>query len=103
MEHICGPFTLPISNKEHLIFYIIFVEIARVCYKLLAGLAGKLPLLKWLPGYFGELLIIKYLLILVLKIVLIFEEQHRKKFYLHSFLLEGIILTTAVLFDCMQR
>lgn len=67
------------------------------------SILGRLPFLRWLPDYFGELLIVKYFLVLLVKIILIFEEEHRKKFYLHSFLLEGIILLTAVLFDCMQR
>ena len=50
-----------------------------------------------------ELLIVKYIFILTLKIFLIFEEHHRKKFYLHSFILEAIIIITAILFDCMQK
>lgn len=103
MEHICGPFTFPIVEKEHLIVYIIAVEVVRVCYRMLAGVSAKLPVLKWMPGYVGDMLTVKYLFVLVLKIVLIFEEQHRKKFYLHSFLLEGVILATAILFDCTHR
>ena len=34
---------------------------------------------------------------------MIFDADHRKKFYLHSFLLEGIILVTAILFDSIQK
>ena len=33
MEHICGPFTLSIVQKDYLIAYIIFVEVVRVGYK----------------------------------------------------------------------
>jgi len=33
MEHICGPFTLPIVRKDYLISYIILVEVIRIFYK----------------------------------------------------------------------
>jgi hypothetical protein len=87
MEEICGPFTLPIAEKEHLLLYILLVEVLRVGYKGVVRVAGKVLRVSWLPGYFSGLLIVKYLLVLIVKIFLIFEEQHRKRFYLHSFLL----------------
>lgn len=64
---------------------------------------GHLPLLKWIPSYLTNLLIIKYILVLLLKVFVILDEEHRKKFYLHSFLLEGVILVMAILFDCIQK
>ena len=103
MEYICGPFTLSIAQKEHLIFYVIFLEIIRIGYRLIAHLLSKTPFLNWLPSYLPDMLIAKYLFVFVLKFFLIFEEEHRKKFYLHSFLQEAIILIAAVLFDCLQK
>jgi hypothetical protein len=37
------------------------------------------------------------------KICLIFDEAHRKKFYLHTCLLEGAIIVSAVIFDCFNK
>lgn len=80
-----------------------WIEVVRITYKGLLNLANRLPFLRWIPSYLEDLLTVKYLLVLALKIFLIFEDEHRKKFYLHSFLLEGIILLTAILFDCLQK
>lgn len=51
MEHICGPFTLPIFNKDYLIAYIIFVEIVRVGYKWLCNILGRFPFFSLVPSF----------------------------------------------------
>ena len=103
MEDICGPFTLPVYQKDYLISYIILVEVVRVGYKWFCNLLGRLPFLKMVPSFVSDLLISKYACILMLKFFLIFEDEHRKKFYLHSFILEIIIIGTTTLFDCLQK
>ena len=103
MQCICGPFTLPLSTKSSLFFYVFWVEAVRVLFQPLAALAARLDWLKWVTRHFLGLLVVKYLIVLMLKFLLIFEDSHRKKFYLHSFLLEGTIILAAVLFDVIQR
>jgi hypothetical protein len=48
------------------------IELFRICFKMITVVLDKLPVFKSLPSYFSELLIIKYILILVLKVFLIF-------------------------------
>jgi hypothetical protein len=72
MEEICGPFTLPVASKQYLLPYIICLEIFRICFKLGAHWISRLPFLKWLPPYFPDLLIVKYLIVLLFKVFLIF-------------------------------
>lgn len=74
MEDICGPFTLSVTSKQHLLPYIICIEIIRISFKLVAHGLGRLPLFKWLPTSFPDLLFVKYFVILLFKVVLIFEE-----------------------------
>lgn len=62
----------------------------------------RVPVVKMVGKQVKELLSVKYALVLLLKFWLMFEEYHRKKFYLHSFLLEGLILLAAVIFDVTQ-
>ena len=33
---------------------------------------GKIPLLKWVPDFCGDLLVVKYFIVLLVKIILIF-------------------------------
>lgn len=87
MEDICGPFTLSIRSKHHLLPYIICIEVIRICFKMVAHTLSRLPFFRWMPSSLPDLLIVKYFIVLLFKVVLIFEESHRKKFYLHSFLL----------------
>ena len=62
----------------------------------------RVPVVKMVGKQVKELLSVKYALALLHKFWLMFEEYHRKKFYLHSFLLEGLILLAAVIFDVTQ-
>lgn len=103
MEYITGPFTRPISNKKNLLLYLIFLELVRVLFQPLLSLLGYFGLLNWVVRHTNELLVVKYLVVLMLKFFLIFEQSHRKKFYLHSFLLEGLIILIALLFDIIQK
>lgn len=73
MENICGPFTLPISNKKNLLFYVIFVELLRVLFQPLLSLLGRVNLLNWIVKHTNDLLVVKYLVVLGLKFFLIFE------------------------------
>jgi hypothetical protein len=63
------------------------LELVRVLFQPLVNMLRWLPGLRALPRNVGELLIVKYVLVLLMKFMLIFDESHRKKFYLHSFLL----------------
>jgi hypothetical protein len=79
MENVCGPFTLPIASKWHLFNLICLMELLRICGP---SIVGKL----W-KKHHSQYLVAKYIIILGFKILLIFDEAHRKKFYLHTFLL----------------
>jgi hypothetical protein len=103
MELVCGPFTLPIAHKHHLIWIICLMEFLRIVY---SSIVRQLQL--WGVFENGKMgvsgfLTTKYIIILFVKIWLIFDESHRKKFYLHTCLLEGAIICAAVLFDCFNK
>jgi len=83
MELICGPFTLSPSSRVHLLRFIILVEVIRIFYFLFANLLEKLPAIHFVKS----LCSVKYIILLLLKGILIFEETHRKKYYLHTLLL----------------
>jgi hypothetical protein len=99
MELICGPFTLAPSHRTHLLRFIIFIEVLRVFYFLFANLLAKLPAVHFMKS----LCSVKYILLFLLKTALIFEETHRKKYYLHTLLLELSIIIVAVLLDCFRK
>lgn len=103
MEKVCGPFTIPISNKQHLILIIAIMELLRILYSMVVGQLQAWGMLKRVKLGIAEFLTTKYLLILLVKIFLIFDEAHRKKFYLHTCLLEGSIIFSAVIFDCFNK
>lgn len=46
MEKVCGPFTLPISHKHHLLIVIALMEVIRVVYSNLMWLLRKWGLLQ---------------------------------------------------------
>jgi len=73
MEDITGPFTRPISNKKNLLLYLIFLELIRVLFQPLLYLLGHFGLLSWVAKHTNELVVVKYLVVLVLKFFLIFE------------------------------
>lgn len=103
MEKVCGPFTLPIAHKRHLILIISFMELVRIVYEIVISKLQDLGILRNGKLDIGEFLTVKYILILLVKIWLVFDESHRKKFYLHTCLLEGAIICSAVLLDCFNR
>jgi hypothetical protein len=73
MEYITGPFTRPISNKKNLLLYLIFLEIVRVLFQPLLSLLSYFDLLNWIVKHTNDLLVVKYLIVLMLKFFLIFE------------------------------
>lgn len=103
MERVCGPFTLAPAPRVHLMTLIIVLEVVRVFYFLLAAALEQVPFLKSGVAWVKSLTSLKYILILVLKCLLIFEETHRRKYYLHTLLLELSIVMVAVVLDCFRR
>ena len=67
------------------------MEVLRICGPSILG--------KFWNKHHSEYLVAKYIIILGFKVLLIFDEAHRKKFYLHTFLLEGSIICIALLLD----
>ncbi len=103
MEKVCGPFTLPISSKRHLILIICVMEMLRIVYFSVVSQLQAWGIIKKDKLGITDFLTTKYLIILFVKIWLIFDEAHRKKFYLHTCLLEGAIIFAAILFDCCNK
>ena len=103
MYEICGPFTLPLQPKVHLLTLILLMETFRIYFPKAVDIARRVPLLKSWAHLAQEFISIKYALVLLLKITLIFENDHRKKFYLHTLLLEGTIMIMCIVLDCFHR
>lgn len=73
MEKVCGPFTLPISHKYHLLIVIIAMEVIRIIYSNLVAMLRGWGILQKEKYVLADMLTTKYIIILIIKIWLIFD------------------------------
>jgi hypothetical protein len=108
--HITGPITVPPFNesKGPLIYWIAAIEFCRVFYISIISIIFKLFPRKWLRGnpaksFLLQSMCLRYVIVLVMKLFIVFYEFHRLKYYLHVFFLELFIMAVNVLADTVSN
>ena len=82
---ICGPLAIPIDNS---FFYaVVLIEIFRIFYPLIFKVAEKIYSPYSFQVKLTKIYFWKYLLVLMLKMLIIFGQTHRWKYYLHTAIL----------------
>lgn len=73
MEKVCGPFTLPISHKHHLLLVIALMEVFRIVYSNLIELLRNWGVIQKEKYMLLEMLTTKYMFLFIIKIWFIFD------------------------------
>ena len=101
IDVLCGPMAIP--SKTGLFIYTLFIEITNCHYWLLIRILS--PFFRnWVTEKLAYSYFIKYLVILILKVVfIIIGSEHRSKYYAHSLFIEFILLITLLMFDLVNN
>lgn len=101
IDVLCGPMAVP-SNPD-LFIYIVLIEIINCHYWLIVKVVSSF-FKNWIAEKLANSYFIKYLMILILKLILIIiGSGHRSKYYAHSLFIEFILLVTILMFDFVNN